>query len=377
MTKLKPHPCKAKWFVFIIIINVLTLFAMLIFPANITIESKKIKPITFQKVLQITDEDESYYFRYPTKIYQDEKENLYILDGIRILKFSREGKFKINLVTKGQGPGEVTRISNFQVIDQGKKIIIHNSRPNRIIRKDASGKLLKEFPIEKEIFMNFIHYDSNTYYFFQQGIPEIKQGAGIREVDHYLCTVTPDGKTIKKIHTFPVKKYIAVNGASWGTQDLGDVHYTIWDERYLFVSHTPEYNIKCFDLLKKKIINEIKVSYERKKIPEELRDRFKFGRLIMNGKTFQAPTLEYFNDIQKLLIHGNHLWVVTSTVDEEGANRIDVYNFKGENIGCFYASLPGKTERYTFDCFIHGQHLYASETNDEGDVSIVKYKIIQ
>jgi 3D (Asp-Asp-Asp) domain-containing protein len=29
----------------------------------------------------------------------------------------------------------------------------------------------------------------------------------------------------------------------------------------------------------------------------------------------------------ELLIHGSHLWVVTSTFDEKKGNRIDVYNF--------------------------------------------------
>jgi hypothetical protein len=224
----------------------------------------------------------------------------------------------------------------------------------------------------------FLYYN-DTYYFFHQGRPEIKQGAGIRDVDHYFCTVTPDGKTVKTIHTFPVKRYVAVTGSSWGMLGLGIeiFHYAIGDGRYLFVSHTPEYNIKCIDLLKKKFINEFKANYQRKKIPGELRENFRGGSLNQSGKRFQAPKPQYFSDIQKLLIHGSHLWVVTSTFDEKRGNRIDVYNFKGENIGSFYTFLPGRTDTYNFRCFIHGQHLYSIETNDDGDKSIMKYKIIE
>jgi hypothetical protein len=381
MNKLKQKSSNAAASIFNMLFFALFLLNFFIFSMESSADLKNKKQITFQKVMQITDKDESYYFKYPVQICEDAKENLYILDNSRILKFSKAGKYEGNLVTIGRGPGEVNSISNILLIEQGEKIIIHNSRPNRIIWKDAWGKLLKEFPINEEIMMDFIYYCNGTYYFFRQGNPEMKQGTGIRDVDNYLCTVTSDRGKIKDIHSFPIKRYVAVNGSSMGTLGiigLGEFKYAIGDNRYVFFSHTPEYNIKCYDLHQKKSIYEIKVNYERKKMPEKLRKIIndQAGSLYINGKRFQAPIPEYFYDIQQLLIYGSHLWVVTSTFDEKKGNRIDIYNFKGENIDSVYTFLPGRTDRYSFRCFIHGQHLYSIETNDEGNESIVKYKIL-
>ncbi len=338
------------------------------------------RQVTFQKVLQIAEKEENFYFRNPTGIYVDMKENIYILDKYRghhrILKFTKDGEFEGSLVRKGQGPGEVTYISNFCLADHDKIMIIHNGYPAKIIWKDTTGKLLKEFRLFKFKFREFIHYYNDIYYFFHGDIPVIKSKQRIMDVDHHLCAVTAEGKTGTKIHSFPIKKYIIMgeDGAR-ASLPMGWLHYTIGGDRYLFVSHTNEYSIKCFDFLRKKIINEFKVNYEKQKIPAALSERFNRAKVGMGDKVIRPPLRRYFNDIQKLLIHNRDLWVVTSTIDKNKGVRIDVFNFNGDHTDSFFLCLPGREDLYSFNWCISGGYLYSIEKTEEDDPIILKYKI--
>jgi hypothetical protein len=95
------------------------------------------------------------------------------------------------------------------------------------------------------------------------------------------------------------------------------------------------------------VIKEFGVDYKRMKIPRGMKDRFKGGKLILNNKTIRNPQQTYFSDIEKLLIHGKHVWAVTSTVDKEKGRWVDVYDFNGDYLHTFFMRLPGQADIYT------------------------------
>ncbi|UCH96582.1 MAG: 6-bladed beta-propeller, partial [Candidatus Aminicenantes bacterium] len=145
------------------LIFVLTLFSWAVcfftpflFSNGKTINTPIDRQVTLQKVLEIKETDESFYFKYPSRIYADLQENVYVLDSNRVLKFSKNGDFIKSLVNTGQGPGEVTFISNLYLI--GDRIIIHNNNPSKIIRINKNGDLKKEFRLENTNWVNFSHY---------------------------------------------------------------------------------------------------------------------------------------------------------------------------------------------------------------------------
>lgn len=336
-------------------------------------DSNKENRITFEKILEITAADESFYFKYPTRIYADLQENIYVLDNNRVLKFSKDGVFVKNLVKRGQGPGEVTSISNLFLTDG--KLIIHNNNPSKIIWVDDSGILLKEFRLEKTDYVKFSHYYGGSYFFFHSNIPPIKSSERYMDVDHILSSVNEEGKAWKKAHAFPVKEYIVKHGGTYGSFGIAYLDTIVWKERYLFVSHTSEYRIKCFDVEKKRVIKEFGTDYQRQEIPGELSARFNRGGAYLSGKMFRKPVQKYFNDIQKLLKYKNQLWVVTSTVDEEKGVRVDVYNFKGDNINQLHIMLAGQSDMYSHNWYISGEFLYALDRTEKGEPKVMKYKI--
>jgi hypothetical protein len=268
----------------------------------------------------------------------------------------------------------VTNISNF-FLDIGE-IIIHNNYPFKIIRLDSQGKLLKEFRLNKGELWDFINYYNDVYYFVDNEYPTVQSDGKFMDVDHLLTAVSQDGKDVYKVGNFPLNLYFARVGSASGS--LGSdaiLNFGITGSRYLFVSHTAGYKIKCFDLEERKVIKEFGVDYERKNIPTEMKKKYKGSYLELNGKKFRSPQQIYFPDIEKLLIHDKHVWALTSTVDKEKGRRVDVYNFKGDYLHTFYMNLPGQTRLYDFKYRIRGQHLYLIDERDEGMVNIYKYKI--
>jgi hypothetical protein len=329
--------------------------------------------IAFKNVLEITDADESFYFKYPTSIYADTEENIYVLDSNRILKFSKEGNFVKNLVTKGQGPGEVTNISNLYLAEG--KIIIHNNYPSKIIWMDSTGTFLKEFRLEKTDYVNFSHYYGGSYFFFHSNIPAIKSSECYKDVDYIFSSVNQAGKKWTKIHAFPVKEYIVKHDSAFGSFTIARLITVVREGRYLMVSHTPEYKIKCFDLEEKRVIKEFGTDYQRQEIPGKLSAKFNRGRAILNGKMFRKPVQKHFNDIQQLLTYKNRIWVVTSTVDENKGVRVDVYNFNGDIIRQFYLLLHGQSDMYSHNWYICGEFLYALDRPEKEEPKVLKYKI--
>jgi hypothetical protein len=331
--------------------------------------------ITFEKVLEISEtEDSDFYFESPDEIDADMGENIYVLDIRRVLKFSKDGNFVRNLVKVGKEPGEVTYISNFYLENHG--IIIHSNYPSKVIWMDKDGKLLKEFIINKRDRMDYIHYFSDTYFFYKTESPTVQSDGKFMDIDHIIMAVSPDGKDVSKVFNFPVKEYFVRIGGSTGS--LGNeakLNFGITGGRYLFVSHTAEYKIKCVDLKERKVIKEFGVDYERKKIPAQMKKKYKRGWLEFNGKKFRRPQQIYFSDIEKLLINDKQLWAVTSTVDKEKGRRVDVYNFNGDYLNSFYMNLSGQKDIYKFKYRIRDQHLYLIDERDEGMVNILKYKI--
>jgi hypothetical protein len=329
--------------------------------------------ISVEKVLEITDGDESFYFKYPTRIYGDLEENIYVLDSSRLLKFSKAGNFIGNLAEKGQGPGEATNISNLYLTDG--KIIVHNNYPSKIIWMNTAGKFIKEFRLEKSDYVKFSHYYSGRYFFVQSKIPAVHANESYKDVDHVLFSVDEEGKTWTKLYAFPVKEYIVKHGGAYGSFDIAKLDMVVWEGNYLMVSHTPRYGVKCFDPGRKKIIKEFGADYQPREIPRALSGKFNRGGVFLDGKMFRKPVQEHFNDIRGLLKYKERLWVVTSTVDETKGVRIDVYNFTGDKTGQFFLLLPGLSDMYSCNWCAAGDFLYALDRPEKGEPKILKYKI--
>lgn len=362
-----------------IILSCFILAALLLSPALFSLNEienqpapAKIREVSLKKVLEFTDDGDTFYFKYPRKISADAEQNIYILDGKRLMKFSKDGTYIKNMVREGEGPGEVTYISNFLVMD--KKIIVHSNYPPKIIHLKKDGSLIKEFRLKNSKWGQLKHYYNDTYYFYDSSEPE-KGEAKIVDLDQKVFSISGDGQTTNQLFTFPVKTFVVVRANSYGAMNAVGFYTAFIKDQYFFVTENPKYLIKRFDLKTKKISRRFASQYQSVESPAEYKKRFEKSRMIINGKKYQRPIMKHFDDIRLLLVYGNHLWAFTSTFDQEKGARVDVYDFEGKRTDCFFLDLPGKTDPYSYKCNIVDNFLYVLDKNEDGETTVLKYAI--
>jgi hypothetical protein len=328
--------------------------------------------IQVKEIMRISDEGGEFFFKSPNLIRVDDQGNIYTLDSWAktLYKFSSKGKFLGNLVKVGQGPGEINYLSKFEL--KGNNIILTNNSPAKVIEMDTEGKLIREFRFQLKDRFNLICKKNSLLYGFVSGFPVPKANSQYLDVPSELVSLDMDGKLKHKISIFPVKKYMVREGGAMGMFSIGMLHYAVGSEDKIFVSHTPEYLIKCLDMSQKKVLFSFNRQYKRQKAPPV--DKSK-PTMILNNKNFYRPQQKYQNDIITLLIYKNTVWVITSTVVEGKGVLVDIFNFKGKYIDNVYLKLSNKINLDRLMIWIYNSHLYTIEKDEEGNPIILKYKL--
>ncbi len=340
------------------------------------------KRVTFKKVLEFTDEGESFFFKYPDNPYQrgiqlDDEENIYILDSDRIFKFDRKGKFKKDLTVYGQGPGEVNRLENFMVLKD--RVVIFNTYPSKIILKDKEGRFIKEFRLEKELDKLLAFYEDRYYFSNYEYPPAIGSSAKTIDINHYLFAASQDGR-VDKIDNcvFPIKTFIARGGGGTGAINLADLLWVNSRHGCCYISHTPEYAIYLLDLKRRGALIPFKREYERQEPPEEVAKKLNRQAFGFDNKVYRRPAQKYLNDIQQLLVYKDKLWVVTSAVDAGKGVLVDEFSARGKYLANFYLKLSERVDAldyFFFYAYIFADHLYTLERDDDDNPYLVKYRI--
>jgi len=140
------------------------------------------------------------------------------------------------------------------------------------------------------------------------------------------------------------------------------------EDRYVYLSSTQDYLIKLLDLEKRGIVQAFRRAY--KHVP--------FEPKVSEKQWYRDHGYpDHYNDVQKLLVHGDYLWVLTSTIEKDKGILTDVFNGKGNYVDCFYLPLPRLKRNWIGfpPMTISGSFLYTVEWNDDGDIFIVKYRI--
>jgi len=135
--------------------------------------SEEIKAIE----LELTDESLINPDRIQQFHFLDDHIILYELD--KILVFDMNGKFVRTIGSKGQGPGEYTRIEKFAVDEKTKRLIIVNSP--RIICYDLSGNFLFQsnffFETGSKVVFDLIRLNDDMFIMADQFVGMNERGA--------------------------------------------------------------------------------------------------------------------------------------------------------------------------------------------------------
>ena len=320
--------------------------------------------IQLKEVLRIQDEGVDFYFREPWGIDVAKDGSVFVKDKDRLYKFDSGGKFEKNVARHGQGPGEITReIEN--IIVQDNEIVFSCASMNKLIKMDLAGNLIREL-IPKKRALNLIACYKNKYFIVDFMPKSFEMEEGYKDIDRNLFIIDEEGNVTPTPHSFPVKHYWARHPVRkyFSPQYVTRLQSSKASQKYIYICHTQDYLIKQFDLEKHQISRIFRRDYTRVKFkPDEFRP------------------FKYYNDVHRILIHKNNVWVLTSTFNEEKGIMVDVFNSDGKYIDNFYLPLFNSK---TGDCFyqlywpmvIKGNFLYAIEHDKDWNFSIAKHEII-
>lgn len=128
-------------------------------PSNIN------KTVFFKEELLITGEDKNgdIVLYQPGRFVVDLKGNIYISDRSdqSIIIFTKDGKYKLKIGSKGNGPGEFQHINDMCILPDGK-LLVADQRSRRSTIFDTNFEFIKSFQWRKNHFL--IYYASDSTY---------------------------------------------------------------------------------------------------------------------------------------------------------------------------------------------------------------------
>lgn len=335
--------------------------------------------LKLQPKATIRDFGKGYRILLPWNLKTDANGNLYVLNLSRLgrfyemLKFSPKGKFIKKIVKRGQGPGEATHISNYLIING--KIYIHDSGNGKIMIKNLNGVLEKEFRVFYNGRETLESVEEGVYYFSVYGpCPIVRTEVKNCPVWFSQWTKEVGWKKGKTLFGWRVYHIVDESGEI-GRIPMGTVIISS-KGKYAFVNDTPQYLIKVYDMERDKIVRKITRKYER--VRTEKGEEREEGGVMLGSKWYYAPARKYRDDIQKILIRGENLWIFTSRTKPGKGVLVDRFTMEGKYLGSFWVhfhyNVNYKRLVYT-PMTVTKRYMYVVEEDEEGSPLIVKYKI--
>ena len=323
--------------------------------------------LQLEEELRITDEGGGFFFKSPWEVKVDEDGFVYVREKDKLFKFDPNGKFIKNILRFGEGPGEVQELASFEF--NGDEVILFCSMRNKIIRIDKDGNLIQDLKLGEKRFSRLLSYYEKKYFLIDFEWKSLERTTGIKEVNHTLYMADEEGKFSSTPHSFPTKQAMRVRTiggrGSSSISPVTRIHTARANPNYLYVAHTQDYLIKLLDLDTSQVVRTFRRKYT--KVKHESQELAEF---LMT---------EYQNDVQKLLIFKDKLWVLTSTYEEGKGILVDVFDQEGEYIDNFFLPLfKIKRENLgTWPMIIDGDALFVLEINEDDTLAFVKYKILE
>lgn len=324
------------------------------------------RTLALQEVLRIKDVGKDFYFKLPWLLDVATDGAIFVQDGVALYEFASDGRFKRNLVRTGQGPGEIsTELTDLLVRDN--EVLIFSAPSNKLVKTDFDGRLIKELKFDKKIFYHLLAFYDKKYYMLDLKRKDFARTDGIKNNDLNLFLVNEDGTFNPASCSFSTQFYIQIRERGSGYWVITGLYISKESQKFIYVTHTQDYQIKQLDLEKGEVVKIFRRSYPRvkykKKDPRDTR---------------KMP--DYDNDVYRLLVYKDQVWALTSTFDPKKGILTDVFNADAKYVDNFWLPLinirTGDTfyQRY-FPAVIQGDYLYAIEHDADWNFSIAKYRI--
>jgi len=333
--------------------------------------------LNLQEVYRIADVQDGYYFKSPRSIQVAPDGSLFVYDDEQFLKFDADGRFIKNLYKKGEGPGELNGILDFIITDD--TLIVLQGQPNKILLMRREGEFIREFRPEPRMSKVCAFYNGRfvTARYSPPKMDKVGDEAKILDVSWTLGFISDDQTTEELELELPVRwfaKRIA-EGRMMIANHIGDFLAEPYKEKYLVICHAEEYKLRLFDLDRKQIVKEFGRDYKRVRYQKADKE----GRIEIRPEVNKfAPPVDHLNDVQKVFIQGENIWVMTSTIESGKGVLFDVFNEQGEYIDHFYLPLQPSVLAEALEelpITFQGDYMYIVEYDKDDIPTIVKYRM--
>lgn len=330
------------------------------------------------ELLRITDEEGDFYFKHPDRLRVGPDGSIFVIDDKQFLKFANNGDFIANLKKQGEGPGEYTWASDYQVMED--HIIVIAAQPSKVLKLDLTGKLLMEKRFKKGMeIRQVIGISGEKFYYFRTVIDWGKVKGGIRDFPQVLHVSTFDDNITDLKADFSIQRYFHKQSSDKGMrlwmEDISRLNFAFHNEHAVYISHTEDYLIKQVDAATGKEIRRFSRKYQPVKFYARPRPPRKKGQ---PKPVYEPYKPDNFTDIMALALYKENILVFTSTLDKEKGILVDMFSPEGKFLDNFYIKLPGlerpDTIAKTSFC-TSGDFLYIIEKDEDDLYSIAKYKL--
>lgn len=292
--------------------------------------------VTLKEELRIEDTGEGYFFKNPSSIRVSPRGDIFFRDGQeQALLFDPQGRFVRDLFKKGQGPGELTSVSDTWVSPDR---LFLRGNPPKILIYDFEGSLIEELPLRGGTPAgSFIWTDPAGLLLYGPGRPDPADGVGLRDTPWDIFAISADGTSQERIGSFSISSFLEVEaGGAISVTSWNRLQVAALDGRSLFLNSSPEYLIEKFVRDKRSVALRFRRPFARQKRTAS------GGVSSLRGSGPDAP--EFWPDIYALHIVDGRLWVQTWTVTEEKGILFDVFDTNGRYLDCFYIQSMMKDE---------------------------------
>ena len=299
------------------------------------IESK-LGIISLQLVRTWSDDEDGYYFKTPTDIAVDSKNNIYIVDSALhcINVFNSSGQFIRKIGKRGQGPSDLLTPLNIG-IDINNTIWVCEIGNRRIQAFSETGTSLSTIKIPLRITSNIIFPSANKIALYDSN--SAKNGDGIIKV------IDQSGVIVKKIgiNMMPPEVLLPWMGGKYDSHEITYNNKT----RIYYVTYKYSQMIQLFQetgaittcIFYDTPINSLKLSWIQKKRNFEIMEKKK-----------------YYSECVDLEIDNNGLlFIVTSTRLSKKNERTSMVFYPGGTITYrpISKNYPEKTDMYRLMVF--------------------------
>jgi hypothetical protein len=318
-----------------------------------------------KEVTRIGDETGKFFFREPYELQTSSDGSVFVKEINKLYKFDADVKFIKDIIKLGQGPGEITtEFEDFVLTDN--EIVFLCATLNKILKTDMQGNLIQETKLGEKRFFRLLAYWNNRYFLLDSPKrQEFKKKSGIIEYSQNLYAMDEKGANTALPYSVSLKEHKTIFQGGVRTAIFSTpvtrLQMVRKDQRYLYLCHTSDYLIKLFDCEKQEVIRTFRREYSPLKFTSE--------------EKYPDDWPKYQNDVQRLVIHKDNLWVLTSTRDKKGI-LVDVFNQEGKYLDNFYLPLMKTWNLAYLPIATHGDILYVMHSDEQENIVLFKYQIL-